>query len=179
VNVKLARQFDPLIGVNDRSGVFNGLALPVRRAGIVFLFGELEVLVGDRPNLTRRSIHEAGHLVRREFERLDDFKNRHGRCHGPPNVPPLGSRRIRKREGRKWRRASPWYFTTGDKGGGDGGDEGAAVCFNGLLGGLAEERPWVVVSLSLRQAEFLVVADVEQSERARNRGASGPLQLCN
>ena len=33
----------------------------------------------------------------------------------PPNVPPLSSGRIRKPRGIKWRRASPWYFTTGER----------------------------------------------------------------
>jgi hypothetical protein len=33
----------------------------------------------------------------------------------PPNVPPLSSGRIRKRGGVRWGRASPWYFTTGEK----------------------------------------------------------------
>ena len=33
----------------------------------------------------------------------------------PPNVPPLSSGRISKRKGCRWRRASPWYFTTGER----------------------------------------------------------------
>ena len=33
----------------------------------------------------------------------------------PPNVPPLSSGRIRKPEGIRWRRASPWYITTGER----------------------------------------------------------------
>jgi hypothetical protein len=33
----------------------------------------------------------------------------------PANVPPLSSGRIRKRGGIMWRRASPWYFTTGER----------------------------------------------------------------
>jgi hypothetical protein len=33
----------------------------------------------------------------------------------PPNVPPLSSGRISKRGGIRWRRASPWYLTTGDR----------------------------------------------------------------
>lgn len=50
-------------------------------------------------DLTRRSIHEAGHPVRREIKRFDDFKNRHGRCHGPLNIPPFSCGRSRKRGG--------------------------------------------------------------------------------
>jgi hypothetical protein len=34
----------------------------------------------------------------------------------PPNVPPLSSDRIRKQGGSRQRRASPWYFTTGERG---------------------------------------------------------------
>ena len=33
-----------------------------------------------------------------------------------PNVPPLSSGRIRKPDGYRWQRASPWYLTTGDRG---------------------------------------------------------------
>jgi hypothetical protein len=33
----------------------------------------------------------------------------------PPNVSALSSGRIRKREGGTWRRASPWYFTAGER----------------------------------------------------------------
>ena len=141
VNVELARQFDPLVGVNDRSGVFNSLSLPVRRAGIVFVFGELEVLVGDRPNLTRRSIHEAGHLVRRKFERLDDFKNRnrHGRCHGPPNVPLLSCGRIQKFTTRPEATSEPVVYHHGREGGRGRQRRRAAVCFNSLLASLADQ----------------------------------------
>src|SRR6185369_6239943 len=32
-----------------------------------------------------------------------------------PNVPPLSSGRIRKAGGNRWRRASPWYLTTGER----------------------------------------------------------------
>ena len=32
-----------------------------------------------------------------------------------PNVPPLSSGRISKTGGHRWRRASPWYSTTGER----------------------------------------------------------------
>ncbi len=44
-------------------------------------------------------------------------------CSRPPNVPPLSSGRIRKRRGHRWRRASPWYITTGEREGFAGGNE--------------------------------------------------------
>jgi hypothetical protein len=55
----------------------------------------------------------------------------------PPNVPPLSSGRTRKREGSRWRRASPWYFTTGEREEVSGHDEVRPSAFNGLLGGAA------------------------------------------
>jgi hypothetical protein len=51
------------------------------------------------------------------------------------NVPPLSSGRIRKPQGGRWRRASPWYITTGDRQHGAGHEEARPSVFNGLLGG--------------------------------------------
>jgi hypothetical protein len=74
---------------------------------------------------------------RREF-RLQVKLER--RCHsGLANVPLLSCGRISKTGGYRYRRASPWYFTTGERGRCQL-PRGAAVCFNSLLGGLAPGR---------------------------------------
>jgi hypothetical protein len=54
-----------------------------------------------------------------------DLLRSHTARYRPPNVPPLSSGRIRKPNGGRWGRASPWYFTTGEREG--GARRGAAV----------------------------------------------------
>jgi hypothetical protein len=71
----------------------------------------------------------------------------------PRNVPPLSCGRIRKRDGSRWRRASPWYFTTGEREDGDGHDD-APPSVNGFTGGARPGFSRTLVDLSIRKAEL-------------------------
>ena len=63
----------------------------------------------------RRNWESVCHVERIASDRGSDNRTKRQPFRRPPNVAPLSSGRIRKRGGIRWRRASPWYFTTGSR----------------------------------------------------------------
>jgi hypothetical protein len=84
----------------------------------------------------------------------------------PPNVPPLSSGRIRKRGGVRWRRASPWYITTGERKDGAGSDKvrpsASTACWAAL----------VSVGVRLALARLVIRFGLGRTERRARAQAS-------
>ena len=87
----------------------------------------------------------------------------------PPNVPLLSCGRIRKRGGSRLRRASPWYFTTGERKDIAGGNEARPLASTAAC--WAAHRPTAEqVSIVVASKGKPPTADVHDAVRER----SGP-----